>query len=129
MRQPTFRVLQNAAPCPEITSVELTVQSADVVKIRIDVGGQSASIIFESLAGLRVLDEGDLTSFWAAGISSNVGWLFEIESGGWLDHESQRSDFISQHIGEQREYLVISIDRCVSVISRTQPKVEWLDVA
>ena len=125
MSQPTFHILQVESISAEVICVELVPE----LTIRIDDGGRQAIVVFESPRGLRVLDERDLTSFWAAGISSRVGWLFEITYGGWLDQESQRADFVSQHIGEQREYLVIGIDWCVSVIAAHQPRVEWSDVA
>lgn len=122
---PTFRVLGQESASAEVTSVEF----ADVLTIRVDFMSKRAVVTFDSPTGFRVLDEGDLGSFWAAGISSKDGWLFEIASDGWLAQESQREDFVSQHVGARREFLVIGVDWCVSILSQSEPRVDWVDVA
>jgi hypothetical protein len=81
----------------------------------------SATLVFEGPLGFRVLDERDMLEFWNDYSDPN-GWLWEVESGGWLDLESTRSGFIDRElIPELREYLVVG-DMCVSVICTRPPK-------
>ena len=47
-------------------------------------------------------------------------WLFEIESGGWLDREDAAGGFISKALGF-KEFLITGINDCVSVISSNEP--------
>lgn len=82
---------------------------------------RSVLVVFEDLHGFRVLDERDLMEFWDRYNQPN-GWLWEVRSGGWLDLERQRPNFISQHF-DLREYLITSGDFCVSVFSRQPPAV------
>ncbi|MBF9140156.1 hypothetical protein [Hymenobacter properus] len=76
-------------------------------------------IIFDSPRGFKLLDEGDMHDYWESEIIRN-NWLFEIESGGWLDRADASGGFISKALGF-REFLISGIDDCVSVISNTDP--------
>jgi hypothetical protein len=81
-------------------------------------------VIFQRLHGFRVLDERDLVSFWKEGTGFEKGaWLYEVDSGGWLELESSRPCFSTPSIfPEVREYLVVG-DRCVSVLAACPPRV------
>ena len=82
----------------------------------------SILVIFQSVIGFRVLDEGDLTEFWRS-INSSHGWAFEITAGGWHDHEKLREGyFVSAHNSQAKEYVFLGCDDCVSVISLEEPK-------
>ncbi len=120
-----FRTLRADFEVVEIASINCEAH----LTLRLDARKIKAKVIFEAPTGFRVLDERDLCDFWAAGISSKVGWLFEIMAGGWLDSEKKRKGFISAEIASQREFLAIGIDWCVSVISADEPIVEWSVVA
>ena len=78
---------------------------------------------FDDVRGFRVLDEGDLCEFWSDDRPS--GWLWEIEKGGWFDLESIRAGFLSnaQSKGELKEYLIVGINDCISVITGVEPEI------
>lgn len=76
-------------------------------------------IIFENPRGFRLLDEGDMYNYWE-GEEMRNNWLFEIESGGWLDRENDAGVFLSK-ILEYREFLITGVDDCVSVICGNEP--------
>ena len=77
-------------------------------------------VVFESLRGYRVLDEGDLLEFWEPDSRAD-GWLWKVIKGGWLDLESTRSGFVSGLTGIYDEYLILGQNECVSVISNSPP--------
>ena len=76
-----------------------------------------ADVTVDDVIGFRLLDEGDLLDFWSAGISSKKGWIFEIASGGWLAQESLRGGFVSHHRAGVREFLVVGVDWCLSLLA------------
>lgn len=82
-----------------------------------------AAISFPQTYGFRVLDELDLTEFWSK-CSLAEGWLFEVESGGWKDLEKTRDHFHSGRHAWVREYLVVGLNECVSVLSKDEPVFE-----
>lgn len=84
---------------------------------------KTARLVFREVAGFRVLDEGDLLEFWPA-CSLDNGWVFEIMSGGWFDLELTRSGFLKEKGIGLNEYLVVTQNRCVSVLSDAEPNVE-----
>ena len=84
-----------------------------------------ADITVDDVIGFRLLDEGDLLDFWSAGISSQKGWIFEITAGGWLAQESLRGGFVSQHRAGVREFLVVGVDWCLSLLALSAPRVAW----
>ncbi|WP_020408287.1 hypothetical protein [Hahella ganghwensis] len=104
---------------PEIVRVEFDPQR---LTVELDASGHSSmiSVVFDYPTGFRVLDEGDLLEFWDT-FSLKDGWLYEIVSGGWLDLESKRSGFMSQHLNGIREYLIVGISECISVLTTTPP--------
>ena len=75
-------------------------------------------VVFDSLHGYRVLDEGDLLEFWEPD-SRTEGWLWKVIKGGWLDLESTRSGFNSGVAKIYDEYLILGKNECVSVITNT----------
>jgi hypothetical protein len=77
---------------------------------------------FEAVSGFRVLDEGDLLEFWAPEVRQ-PGWLWQVESGGWLALESTRSGFLRRDVAGMKEYLVTGVNDCVSVFAGAEPKI------
>jgi hypothetical protein len=76
---------------------------------------------FEGLVGYRVLDERDLPQFWHS--AKNVGalegcMLYEVTSGGWFEeHKAQSPIMAAGFYPQLREWLLLSEDWCVSVLS------------
>ncbi len=103
----------------EVLNIDFDITTL-VITIRID--GYKIDISFDSPAGYRVLDEGDLLEFWPF-CSSNNGWLYEITKGGWLDQERKRQGFISAARTNAKEYFVIGCNYCVSVLAWENPSV------
>ena len=99
----------------------------DKLEITISLNNQEndKKIIFEEVCGFRALDEGDLFSWWKE-TNLTKGWCFEVSEGGWFDFERQRKDFVSGSTNSYREFLVIGVDLCVSVITNEEPTIHEL---
>jgi hypothetical protein len=86
--------------------------------------GRRYCITFESIVGLRILNELDIASFWL-GASREViagSCLFEVSEGGWLALEKTRDDFYTKHEGESpAEFLIAGYQECVGVLSHARP--------
>lgn len=106
---------------PEITRVDYDLHNL-VVHIEPTYDAEPIVVTFDSSLGFRVLDEGNLLEFWDH-FNLKDGWLFQISSGGWYDLESKRNGFVSQYHSDVREYLIIGVNECVSVLSVEPPKV------
>jgi len=76
-------------------------------------------VIFEQPRGFKCLNEGDMINYWESKQLAD-NWLFEIMSGGWLDQEDHAGGFSSKALGF-REFLIMGVDDCVSVISNKEP--------
>jgi hypothetical protein len=104
----------------EIVSISL---ASDGLRIKLESAGAAAEVVFPTTWGFRVLDELDLTEFWSQ-CSMKTGWLFEVTDGGWKALEMRRAHFVSGRLYDDlREFLVIGITDCVSVLSRDAPTV------
>lgn len=79
---------------------------------------------FESPAGFRVLDEGDLQEMWQ-GKGDDTHWIHAVKTGGWLAQEAARSGF-GRDKSELQEYLVSGVNDCVSVLAYDEPSVTIL---
>ena len=82
----------------------------------------SVEVVFDEALGFRVLDEGDLLEFWPA-CSLKNGWLFQIDSNGWLSLEKQRGGFLLSERADAHEFFVAGENECVSVFAITAPRV------
>ncbi|SEQ60403.1 hypothetical protein SAMN03080615_02086 [Amphritea atlantica] len=103
----------------EIVYIEFDIETL-IVTVLID--GDKIDISFDSPAGYRVLDEGDLLEFWPNCSSSN-GWFYEIHSGGWLDQERDREGFASAAKTGSKEYFIIGCNYCINVLAWEAPSV------
>ena len=103
----------------EIIYVDFDIETL-IVTVKLD--GDKIDVSFDAPAGYRVLDEGDLLEFWPACSSFN-GWLYRINSGGWLDQERERSGFTSAARTDAVEYFIIGCNYCVSVLAWEAPGV------
>ena len=75
--------------------------------------------------GFRVLDELDLCEFWKE-CDLTQGWFFEVLEGGWKALENTRGHFVSDKMYKHREFLIIGLNECVSVLGQELPKVTEL---
>ncbi len=93
--------------------VDLHEPSADGLRIQ-----------FEGVVGYRVLDERDLPRFWHSAKNDGAvnGWvLYEVTSGGWADQQKAQSPIMAEGFySPLREWIVLSDDWCVSVLSQGQ---------
>lgn len=96
--------------------------SAQELCVQVSSQSWDANLKFESFYGFRVLDELDLTEFWTQ-CTLVDGWLFEVRSGGWKDLELQRPTFISGQNEWVKEYLIVGLNECVSVLSKEHPSI------
>lgn len=120
--QPVVKVIAGPfSPDPRCDIASITYGSSGLI-LAVQSGRTNVEVVFPSLWGFRVLDELDLTEFWAH-CSQRTGWLFEVTDGGWKALELQRAHFVSGRLYENlREYLVISLNECVSVLSQEEPQ-------
>ncbi|WP_033415531.1 hypothetical protein [Hahella ganghwensis] len=103
----------------EIVYIDFDIETL-VVTVLID--GDKIDISFDSPAGYRVLDEGDLSEFWPSCSSFN-GWLYEICNGGWLDQERNREGFVSAARTDSKEYFIVGCNYCINVLAWEAPNV------
>jgi hypothetical protein len=104
----------------EIIHIEFDIETL-IITVIID--GEKIDVYFDSPAGYRVLDEGDLLEYWPI-CSWKNGWLYEILSEGWLSQESKREGFVLSSNEKIKEYFIIGINCCVNVLSWEAPCVE-----
>jgi hypothetical protein len=103
----------------EIVYIDFDIETLTVTVL---IDGDKIDISFDSPAGYRVLDEGDLLEFWP-NCSSFNGWLYEIRSGGWLDQERNRKGFASSAKSDAKEYFIIGCNYCINVLAWEGPSV------
>lgn len=119
---PRVRVIDSDFRADEVTRVERVTLTSECLSITMVSRDSEALVCFEQTYGFRVLDEYDLTEFWAV-VTLKDGWLFEVERGGWKDLELKRSHFLSGRNDWVTEYLVIGLNDCVSVLTKQPPTI------
>jgi hypothetical protein len=119
---PEVSVIETDFKSDRSTRVDEVKLTTDGLSITVSSEQWEAQVSFGSLYGFRVLDELDLTEFWSQYPLAN-GWLFEVISGGWKVLELSRPSFISGRQSWVREYLIIGLDECVSVLSKEAPAI------
>lgn len=96
--------------------------------LEIDVQGDGfafARVRFREPTGFRVLDERELCEFWSD-YSTRVGWLYEVEHGGWRELESTRPLFGTMlSPTHDKEYFLVD-EMCISVITAFPVEIEDL---
>lgn len=106
---------------PEITHIHY-----DLFLLRITLEFEETEnplyLTFDGIRGFRVLDEGDLLEFWNPETRTK-GWLWQVHKGGWFDLECLRSGFISGTTSGYKEFLILGVNECVSVISIDDPTI------
>jgi hypothetical protein len=119
---PTVSVIATAFESDQSTQVEEVQLSANGLTVRMASNQWSAQVFFQTCYGFRVLDELDLTEFWSQ-CTLLRGWLYEVSGGGWKDLELRRPTFISGQHAWTKEYLIVGLNECVSVLSKDFPVV------
>lgn len=120
-----MEVRQLEQPTSETAEIEVIHIEFDIetLIITVIIDGEKLDIYFDSPAGFRVLDEGDLLEYWPT-CSWKNGWLYEILSKGWLNQESKRKGFLLSNNEALKEYFVIGTNYCVNVMAWEDPRVE-----
>lgn len=80
------------------------------------------TLTFESPAGFRCLDERDLMDYWEHQVFTQ-NWMLEVFEGGWLEMEKTRG-MLSHQVHELREFLVVGMDECITVLATSEPLIE-----
>lgn len=103
----------------EIVYIDFDIETLTVTVL---IDGDKIDISFDSPAGYRVLDEGELLEFWP-NCSSFNGWFYEIHNGGWLDQERNRVGFASDAKTNPKEHFIIGCNYCINVLAWEAPSV------
>jgi len=93
-----------------------------------DFGDSFVDVLFPAARAFRCVDGGDLESeLERQGPGGPGGYLvYRVISGGWLDAAPEGS-FIHSKLTEEKEWLVVSQDLCVSVIGSVDPLIREFD--
>lgn len=116
-----------AGKFPEITNLSYDLTSLEI-KLLFEWQSQ-LKITFKNVIGFRVLDEGNLLEFWISEVRV-PGWLWDVQAGGWFDLEKERGGFVEGYhdYPERKEYLVIGMDDCVSILTTSEPDFLSLEI-
>lgn len=85
-------------------------------------------VVFKYPRGFRYLEEGDLLPYWRSGDFDNSRHLVhEIKRGGWAEQEEQNGMLnVTAAVGLHREWLIVSSNGCLNVISTVEPIIRLL---
>jgi len=123
------QVMMKVEPITEVPdfgeNIEVTELLWDFDKLKVSVYCPESKVDYDVLfnnefgpSSVRLLDESDLSENWDS-FNLRHGWLYKVVSGGWFDQESDREGFLMQHSAQLvKEYLIIGLDACVSVITK-----------
>lgn len=132
----TYVVEAFGPPIPDLRSSDLCEVTFSFTGLRAIVHlGQDADgedrlleIAFKSVGGFRYLDEGDLLPYWSSAAFDNSKYLIhEIKQGGWAQQEERNGMLnTTAAVGLSREWLIVSSNGCLNVISTVEPLVRFL---
>ncbi len=74
---------------------------------------------FEQATAFRYLDEVEIATYWMSTGFVSGHHVLEVSEGGWSDEEAARKGYETQ----QREWLVVTGNGCISVFSAVEPVV------
>jgi hypothetical protein len=79
--------------------------------------------VFPYHRGFRFLDEGDIFGYWNAELFQGGYHLYEVLSGGWLDHELAFLGMlaVSGAAVRHKEFFIFTSNGCMSVLSQEPP--------
>ncbi len=79
-------------------------------------------IHFASVAGFRLLDEGDLLGYWESPAFNSNHHVYEILTGGWATGESVANGVLSRNeFINYREWFIVTTNQCMNVLSGDDP--------
>ncbi len=105
-----------------VDEVKLSDSGLDII---VDSENWKVKVNFDATYGFRVLDEGDLCEFWSE-CNLTQGWCFEVLEGGWNALEKTREHFVSGKLYGPREFLIVGLNECVSILAHELPIVTEL---
>ena len=117
-----------SALCRWPLSAEVTQLGYDIDGLRIVVSGPAKTdeyteIFFSHPFAFQVMDEGDMFTLWNENIGSSKHLIYRVDSGGWKDRVKDGFLSISGNDSEMKEWLVVTIGDCVSVLSPYAPEI------
>lgn len=118
----TFNLGKACDGVPEITGVTYDLWQLRIM-LRFEALDNRVYVTFNRVRGFRVLDEGNLLEFWDPDTRVS-GWLWQVQKGSWFDLERSREGFMSGVNRDYKEFLVLGIDDCVSVITSQEPQID-----
>ena len=77
-------------------------------------------ITFAEACDFRMLDEADLARYWGSPGFQRGHYILSVVGGGWRAEESALQGFPRN---ESNEWLIVTGNRCVSVLSSEAPQV------
>lgn len=84
------------------------------------------TISFDSIVGIKVLDERDLPEYWHVSVCkptpSHRTFLYQVTQGGWFE-QLWSSSKMNEFYGDVQEFFVCGGDWCVVVLSLDRPDV------
>lgn len=86
-------------------------------------------VMFSRYCGYRFLDEGDLLDYWESQAFQSSHHVYEITNGGWLSGEPLLPGrlIITKFASHSREWLVVSANGCITVLSDCEPQVREIE--
>ncbi|WP_426701178.1 hypothetical protein ACPPVV_17695 [Rhodanobacter sp. Col0626] len=75
---------------------------------------------FSDPRAFQAMDEGDMLGFWEPALPGRYA-LYRVTSGGWRERSVGHYLNVTSTLGNMHEWLVVSSDLCVSVISSDAP--------
>lgn len=118
--RPHVTPIETGFPSNRSVQIEEINFSGAGLKVLIASDNWHAKAHFDAIYGFRVLDEYDLTDFWAQ-CNLKDGWLFEVTEGGWNSLELTRAAYVSGRLYQIREFLITGFNECVSVLTQEPP--------
>ena len=77
---------------------------------------------FSYARAFQAMDEGDMLGYWEPALPGRYA-LYRVTSGGWREHAEGHYLNVTSTLDNLQEWLVISSDLCVSVVSSDEPHV------
>jgi len=75
---------------------------------------------FDSVAGIRMLDELDMLGYWGAKAFDSGHHLYEITVGGWGTGEAKPEGVLREDQG-YREWFIATTNHCMNILADKEP--------
>jgi hypothetical protein len=77
---------------------------------------------FPYVRAFQVMDQGDMAGYWGPALPGNHV-LYKVDSGGWRERVAGHFLRVTSAMDKMTEWLVVSDDLCVTVMSTYEPHV------